>query len=286
MANISPSIVITGVSTGIGLGCAAEFVRRGYTVFGSVRKQADADRLQTQLGERFIPLLFDVTDQAAVDAAVVQVGAALQGKGLDGLINNSGIAEGGPLQHIPLDSVRRQFEVNVFGLLRVTQAFLPLLGAKENHPSKPGKILNISSVGGKFAAPFIGPYAATKHAVEALSQALRRELLMYGIDVIIIGPGAVASEIWDKGERSAEPFRDTAYYPSMLLFKKNFLDPGKQGLSLESIGKSIADIFENPRPKTRYAILKDKFKNWTIPRLLPDRVVDRFVGKANGLLKK
>ena len=286
MSDTRKSIVITGVSSGIGLGCAAEFIKRGYQVFGSVRKQEDAGRVQGLLGASFIPLIFDVTDEVGILAAVQVVEAHLKGAGLSGLINNSGIAEGGPLQHVGMDTLRRQFEVNVFGLLRVTQAFLPLLGAREGHIGAPGKIMNVSSVAGKIAAPFLGLYAASKHAVEALSHSLRRELMLYGIDVVIIGPGAVATEIWDKAEGMEIPFKGTAYYNSLLKLRDYAKKEGESGLTIEEIGKQMADIFENPRAKTRYALLKGKFMKWTIPRLLPDRFVDWFIGKNFGLLKK
>ncbi len=151
------------------------------------------------MGENFTPLVFDVTDRAAVLRAAEEVGEALGGSGLAGLVNNAGTAIGGPLMLQPLEEVRAHFEINVLGLVSVTQAFLPLLGARKFRTHGPGRILSIGSVGGKIASPFIGAYAGTKHAVEGISDSLRRELLPYGIDVILLEPGAVRTEIWDKG---------------------------------------------------------------------------------------
>jgi NADP-dependent 3-hydroxy acid dehydrogenase YdfG len=135
---------------------AKHFIQKGYEVFGSVRTSADANRLRTELGINFEPLLFDVTDADAVTEAAQSLTNRLAGTGLGGLINNAGIAIGGPLQHQPMDAITQHFDVNVLGLLRVTQAFLPLLGARINHPVRPGRIQNISSVNGQVAIPFYG----------------------------------------------------------------------------------------------------------------------------------
>jgi len=271
------SILITGASSGIGNGTAKEFIRRGYKVFGSVRKDEDAKRLKNELGENFFPLIFDVTDQAAVDRAATEVQKLLNGQGLGGLINNSGISISGPIEHLPIEKIAQNFEVNVFGLIRATKAFLPLLGTQKNHPSAPGRILNISSVAGKMAPPFMAPYVGSKHAVEGISHTLRRELMRYGIEVIIIGPGAVQTPIWDKG--SVDEYKDTAYIGSMAKFFGKFVSEGKKGLPLEEFSKQVVDIFETQKPKTRYALVQNKFQNWTLPRLLPDRAVDNFFKK-------
>lgn len=275
--NISKTILITGVSSGLGYGALKEFVARGYTVFGSVRKKEDADRLQSEFGEKFIPLLFDVTDHAAIENSVETVRQKLNGQGLGGLINNSGISVSGPLQYLSVDDIRKNFEVNVFGLIKVTQAFLPLLGAQANHPSAPGRILNMSSVAGKMAPPYMTPYVGSKHALEGISNSLRRELMRYGIEVVIIGPGAVQTPIWDKG--SLDKFKNTPYIASLAKFFTKFVTEGKQGMPLAVFSKRLVDIFETPKPKTRYAIVQGKFFNWILPRLFPDRMVDNFFKK-------
>ncbi|SOD94708.1 SDR family NAD(P)-dependent oxidoreductase [Spirosoma fluviale] len=273
MKPVSKHILITGVSTGIGYGAARHFIKRGYTVFGSVRTQPDADRLQVELGERFVPLLFDVTNADAVTEAARSLTERLAGSGLGGLINNAGIAIGGPLQHQPMDTIRQHFEVNVLGLIQVTQAFLPLLGARNDHPVQPGRVQNISSVNGQVAIPFMGAYVGSKHAVEGISHSLRREVRLFGVKVIIVGPGAVKTPIWGKGT-DMSLYADTPYYPAMKRFLKQVEAAENRGFSIDYLGERIVDIHETPRPRIRYALVPGKLVGWIIPRLLPARVLD------------
>lgn len=281
------SIVITGASSGIGYGAAKEFVTSGYQVFGSVRNEKDAERLTAELGSNFTPLLFDVTNQQAIQQAALSVEAIVGESGLAGLINNAGIATSGPLMHQSIDEIRLQFEVNVFGQIAVTQAFLPLLGATKYAKHQPGRIINISSIGGKIAFPFIGAYAGSKHAIEGISHSLRRELQLYGIDVIIIAPGAVNTPIWDK--ESAQDFSryaETDYAEATNAGQKYMLKVGKAGYSLEEVGKFIKKVFETPKPKTRYSLVPNSIINWIIPKMLPDRLLDKLIGKTLKLLPK
>lgn len=283
--NRPKTIVITGVSTGIGYACADQFTKQGYRVWGSVRKEEDAKRLKQELGERFTPLLMDVTDSAAIKKASTQVEQELNGESLGCLINNAGIAVDGPLQHIEMDRIRQQFDVNVIGLIDVTQNFLPLLGATKEFSGTPGRIINISSVGGQIAAPFIAPYIGTKHAVEGISHSLRRELQIYGIDVIIIAPGPIITAIWEKGVET-DAFQDTPYHEAFSNFSDYFQEMGKDGLPAKFLGSKIVGIHEAAKPKTYYAFLKGKMANYTLPKYLPDRTVDQIIGKQIGLLKK
>jgi short-subunit dehydrogenase len=277
------SIVITGVSTGIGYGVAKEFVGRGYRVFGSVRKDEDVERLAAEFGAGYVPLVFDVTDPEAVLGAADQVGEMLDGSVLAGLVNNVGTAVGGPLALQPLGEVRTHFEVNVVGLISVTQAFLPLLGMGRPRVEEPGKILNVGSTGGKIALPFIGAYAGTKHAVEGISDSLRRELLPYGIDVVLIEPGAVRTEIWDKGASQVGRYEGTDYAEPLDNFRRYAEVQAKSGYSPEEFGRHVVKVFEKKRPRTRYAIVPGKFTNFTLPRLLPDRWLDRLIARNVGL---
>jgi len=189
--------LVTGASTGIGRAAVKVLTGRGWRVFAGVRKQADADSLRQEFGDRVVPLLFDVTDAPAVRAAA-EIRTRLDGRTLNGLVNNVGMALRGSLALQPLDEIRRVFEVNVFGAITVSQAVIPLLGADPALTGEPGRISNITSLGGRVAAPFLGEYVMSKHALEAFTDSLRRELMIYGIDVIAIGPGAVATPIWDK----------------------------------------------------------------------------------------
>lgn len=278
------SIVITGVSSGIGYGAAKEFARSGYRVFGSVRKKEDAERLAAELGANFTPLLFDVTDREAVLGAAEEVGEMLGSSGLAGLVNNAGIEIRGPLMHEPLEEVRAHFEVNVVGLVSVTQSFLPLLGAKGPRTREPGRILNVGSAGGKIALPLIGAYAGTKHAVEGISDSLRRELLPYGIDVVVIEPGAVRTEIWEKGALGAERYDGTDYAEPLARFGEYLQGFEKDGYSPERFGRLVREVFEKRRPRTRYAMVPGRLANWTVPTLLPDRLLDRLIARNTGLV--
>ena len=278
------SVVITGVSTGIGWGATKVLIGKGFRVFGSVRKQADADRLKAEFGERFVPLIFDVTDEAAIRKAAGEVREALKGEKLAGLVNNAGVAVSGPLLELNVDDFRMQMEVNLTGPFMVTQAFAPLLGADRSLKGKPGRIVNISSVGGKTAAPFVGPYSASKFALEGMSESLRRELMLFGIDVIIIGPGAVKTAIWGKAEDvDITPYSNSPYFPSLKKFRDYFLSSGKTGLSPERLGRAILHALTVDSPKVRYAVVKGRFQNWTLPQILPKRFIDRTIAKNVGL---
>jgi NAD(P)-dependent dehydrogenase (short-subunit alcohol dehydrogenase family) len=191
------------------------------------------------------------------------------------------------LMYQPLDEIRLQFEVNVVGLIAVTQAFLPLLKVRQSPGMKPGKIINISSVGGKIAAPFIGAYAGSKHAVEGISHRLRRELQLHGIDLIIIGPGAVNTPIWDKeSAQDIGQYAVTEYAKSMRAFQEYITGMGKRGYSPEVMGRFIFNVFEQQSPKARYAIVPNPVRDWLLPLLLPDRWLDKLIGRNVGLLSK
>jgi len=280
------SVVVTGVSTGIGHGITSVLIRQGVHVFGSVRKPEDAARLSAEFPDGFTPLQFDVTDTRAIAAAVDIVRKSLSGRTLLGLVNNAGISVFGPLIHVPLEEFRRQLEVNLVSVLGVTQAFAPLLGADRSLKGGPGRIVNIGSVGGKIAPPFIGHYAASKFALEGLSESLRRELLLYGIDVIVVGPGAVATPIWDKGEKEdISRFDKTEYGPALRRFAEYFLREGKKGYPPERVGQVVWRALSSARPRVRYAVVPHVFRSWIMPRLLPKRLIDRTIGRGIGLMK-
>lgn len=283
MKKKSKSILITGTSSGIGYHAAQTFLENGYRVFGSVRKEEDAQRLEKEFGSRVTPLVFDVCDEEAVQKAVATVERELEDDGLGGLINNAGIAVGGPLLHLSKEVFRKQLEVNVWGQFNVIQAFLPLLGARENHLAAPGRIINISSVSGKLAYPFLVPYAASKHALEALSHGLRRELLVYGIDVVIVGPGAVKTPIWDKGTEMGT-YESTRYTKAIKDLKQYFRNVNQNALEPHFIAKKLVRIMEKKRPRARYAFIPgNSLVSWTLPNLLPHRLLDRVLGRVMGL---
>jgi NAD(P)-dependent dehydrogenase (short-subunit alcohol dehydrogenase family) len=279
--------VITGASTGIGRGAVKVLIGRGWRVFAGVRKSADAASLRQEFGAKVVPLVFDVTDGMGVRSAAAEVRKQLAGRTLKGLVNNAGMGIGGPLMHQPIDEIRRVLEVNVLGPVRVAQAFLPQLGADQSLSGGPGRVINITSVGGKIAPPFLGDYAMSKHALEAFSESLRRELMIYGIDVIAIGPGAVVTPIWDKAEQTDDrPYAKTDYAAALKAFKQRFIAEGRKGLPPERIGEAIHHALTAPKPRARYAVLRGRFINWTLPNFLPKRVVDRLIAAQVGLTRR
>lgn len=280
------SVMITGVSTGIGWGAVKVLVGKGFHVFGSVRKQADADRLKTEFGEAFTPLIFDVTDETAVRAGARQVEAALGGATLAGLVNNAGVAVAGPLLYLPVDEWRQQLEVNLTGVVIATQAFAPLLGAGGGRVSDPGRIVNISSVGGRNANPFLAPYCTTKFGLEGMSEALRRELLPFGVDVVVVAPGAVATPIWDKADQvDTSRYDNTVYASALERLRGYMLAMGNAGLPPEKIGEAIATALTAPTPKVRYVVSPSPLQV-LMTEILPKRTVDRITGERLGLLPR
>lgn len=282
--SLDRAIVVTGASTGIGRAGVAKAVAEGAHVFASVRKQADGDSLKTEFGEAVTPLLFDVADEAAVRAGAAQVATALGNRKLFGLVNNAGIAVSGPLLYVDNEDLRRQFETNVIGVHSVTRAFAGLLGADSDRNGNPGRIVMISSVGGRFGSPFAGPYSASKFAVEGYSQSLRRELMVFGIDVIVIGPGAIRTPIWSKAdEGEVQRLGNTPYARAARAVYEYFMNAGKNGLEPEKVGDLIWQSLTTARPKVRYEILRRPFMDAVLPRALPPRTVDRAIARRLGL---
>lgn len=280
------SVVITGVSTGIGWGTTKVLIQKGFRVFGSVRKPQDAERLQKEFGDLFVPLIFDVTDEPAVQAAAEQVRAQLKGEKLFGLVNNAGIAVAAPLIHLNTDEFRHQLEVNLVSVLIVTKAFVPLLGSDRSLRGAPGRILNMSSVGGKRGGPFLGAYVASKHGLEGFSETLRRELMLYGIDVIIIGPGAIATPIWDKAEQvDANLYADTEYFESGVRVQKYMVEGGRKGYPPEKVGEVVWEALISSKPRVRYAVIPGNPVSRFIQSLLPKRVLDNIIARNLGFKK-
>jgi NAD(P)-dependent dehydrogenase (short-subunit alcohol dehydrogenase family) len=278
-------ILVTGASTGIGYSAVEHLIRSGYGVFGSVRKQEDASRLQSDFGDNFIPLIFDVTDEQAVLDSVETVKSKMgPGDQLISIVNNSGIALGGPIQFLPTDVYRKQFEVNLFGVVNVTRSYLKLLGA-ERGASHRGRVVMISSVSGKRSYPFVSPYTASKHALEAFSDSLRREMMLYGVKVVIIEPGPIKTPIWDKTPSVEDnPFLGTDYESSLRKFYGQMVTKGKhEGLPVDRVGKLIEKVITIKNPKTRYVITGRKWLDFILPGILPDRMLDKLFAKFLGI---
>lgn len=280
------SVVVTGASTGIGWATCKVLLDKGFRVFGSVRKQGDADRLKQEFGQNFTPLAFDVTDEAAVRAAADVVRAALNGETLAGLVNNAGIAVSGPAFEMPLSDFRKQIDVNVVGPFIATQAFGPLLGADPALKGPSGRIVMMSSVAGQNGNPLLSPYSTSKHALEGMSESLRRELMLYGIDVIVIGPGAVKTPIWDKAEEvDISIYESSPFFPALERMRGYMLKMADGGLPADRIGEAVHAALTLPRPKVRYELSPEPFR-MLMMRILPKRVIDGIIAKRLGLLPK
>jgi NAD(P)-dependent dehydrogenase (short-subunit alcohol dehydrogenase family) len=232
----------------------------------------------------FTPIFFDVTDETAVTTAAAKVGALLGGKTLLGLVNNAGVAVGGPLLEVPIKELRRQLEVNLVGQMIVTQAFAPLLGAGPSRSADRGRIVMVSSIAGRRAFPFMGPYAASKFGFEGLSESLRRELMLFGIDVIVVAPGPIATPVWDKAEAvDVASVAGSPYAPAVSKGRQFILAQGRKGFGPERVGRVIADALTVKRPKIRYTVTPNPIRNQLLNRL-PKRLVDRMLARRLGLM--
>jgi NAD(P)-dependent dehydrogenase (short-subunit alcohol dehydrogenase family) len=273
--NTSNNVLVTGASTGLGRSAALLLAASGWQVYAGVRKRADGASLQAEAEGELLPLELDVTKPDSVAAAIGQLAKATGGE-LHGLVNNAGVYVGGPLELMRPGEIDDTFAVNVIGLLAVTRACLPLLRAAR------GRIVNISSISGLIAMPGVSAYAASKHAVEAITDALRVELHPFGIEVIAVEPGGIKTPIWDKGaKRDAEINEDEdaaevrkLYAPLVKLLQKLNAKPG--GLPAEAVAKVVIDALESKRPKNRYLVGKDA-KSIALLRRLPDALRDRAI---------
>jgi NAD(P)-dependent dehydrogenase (short-subunit alcohol dehydrogenase family) len=277
-SNPLKTVVITGVSSGVGFEAALDLAAHGYHVFGSVRTQNDAERVQAAIGGRFTALVFDVTDAAAVQAGAAQVQRALGAGNLTALVNNAGMNAVGPLMHVPLDEVRRMFEVNVFGMLAVTQAFLPLLGARAGAPKPRGRIVNLSSLAGGVTFPFFGAYSASKHALESLNDALRRELVLYGIDVVAVEPPSIRTPIFDKVAAVDPRYAATDFAPALAGMGAVMAREWKQAIPVSRAAGAIRRAIEARRPRARYPLTP----LWYLRHLLGMRAFDAVANARMG----
>jgi NAD(P)-dependent dehydrogenase (short-subunit alcohol dehydrogenase family) len=276
-----PTVLITGASTGIGRATALRLAGSGWTVLAGVRKVNDGDVLVAAGGERVVPIILDVTDATQIEAAAQRVGEIAPG-GLDALVNNAGIGFGGPLELTPIDDLRNQLEVNVLGPVALTQAVLPALRRAR------GRIVFVSSVGGRVAMAFTAPYAASKHAVEAIGDALRVELRSSNVQVALVEPGSVTTPIWDKGRAQGDdlsvPAELTDQYGHVQAAMSKVLDnTERRGVPPEQVAETIERALTARRMKARYLIGRDAKAMLLAKRLLPDHVFDRVARRALGV---
>lgn len=279
-------VILTGASTGIGYASASYLAERKFFVIATVRKTQDAERL-TKLHSNIFPILLDVCFPDQVDALAVAIDQFLhlnQRPYLDALINNAGIALGGPLVELDDQVLQQQLEVNVVAPMRMIRALAPALGVKADS-KQGGRIIQVSSISGERAMPFVGPYTASKFALEGISDSLRMELLPFGVDVIIVQPGPINTEIWDKAPTPEEnPFKDGLYAHALKRFYEFIVQGGRKGLAPVEIAKVIHKALIASKPKTRYVKTPGFFIRVFLPKRLPTRVFDRLIGKLLGLL--
>ena len=268
-------VVITGASTGIGAACALHLDRLGFTVIAGVRKLEDGAALQRAGASGLIPLLLDVTDETLIRKAQAIVSEKVGSHGLYGLINNAGIAVVGPLEAVPIPDLRRQLEINVIGQIAVTQAFLPLIRQAR------GRIVNMGSIAGRGAMPLMGPYSASKFALEAMTDALRLELQQWGIQVSIVEPGAIATPIWEKSGKGATdletamPMDMRAMYAALVTAVRKVVgEASARAISADAVAQAVEHALTAPRPKTRYLVGTDAKLRALMIKLLPDRLAD------------
>lgn len=278
------AVVITGASTGIGAACACHLDRLGFLVFAGVRKAQDGTALRQRGSGRLVPLLVDVTDADSIQKAKEFVAGRVGQAGLFGLVNNAGIAVAGPLEAVPIADLRQQFEVNAIGQVAVTQAFLPLIRQAR------GRIVNMGSIAGRAAMPLMGPYSASKFALEAITDALRLEVQQWGIHVTIVEPGAIATPIWEKSGQDAadleaatpEELR-TLYAAAIAGVKEVVAEAAKRAIPPDVVAKVVEQALTASRPKTRYLVGADAKIRALMVKLLPDRLADRLLTRVLNL---
>ncbi len=270
-------VLVTGTSTGIGAACVRRLAADGWTVFAGVRRPEDGDRLRSAVAGDVRPLTLDVCDAAQVDAAVAEVAAATGGR-LDGLVNNAGIALGGPVEVLPDEDWRRVFDVNLFGLLAVTRAAFPLVAASG------GRFVLVGSIAGRTSAPGMAAYSASKHALEAVAESMRHELSRTPMRVALVEPGEVQSAIWDKAEAEVDRLdamlagAPRGRYGWLLPVTRAFVAEGRRiGVPADAVAVRVAHALTAARPRARY-LVGPATRSTALVCALPDAVRDRAVG--------
>lgn len=276
-----PTVLVTGASSGIGQACAIHLDRVGWRVLAGIRRPEAIDALRAVASARLQPVILDVTDAALIESAAAAVREAVGDRGIQGLVNNAGIAVAGIAEFLPMERLREQLEVNFFGQVAVTQALLPLLRAGN------GRVVNMSSISGRHAAPFFGAYAASKHALEAWSDSLRQEVAIWGLHVAIIEPGAIDTPIWESGEARARRIVEempeagrSLYAAAVTAGLDTTRRAGKRGIAAQRVAEVVEDALSSASPRVRYVVGRDARVQAAAKRLLPDAWVDRLTRRA------
>lgn len=278
------SALITGASTGIGRATALRLDRTGWRVFAGVRRDEDAESLRAAGSDRLTALMLDVTDATQIATAARRIDEELGAAGLDGLVNNAGIAVPGPLEALPIDDFRRQIEVNLTAHVAVTQATLASIRRAR------GRVVFVTSIGGLIAFPMFGAYHAAKFGLEAVGDVFRQELRPWGIEVSVVEPGSIATPIWERGQRAADAFLASAddeqkelYASPIAAYREVARRTGARGIPPEKVAKAIEHALSSRRPRTRYLVGADARAQARVRHLLPTRLLDRIIARATGL---
>ncbi len=278
------NVLITGASTGIGAACARMLAGRGWRVFAGVRKMADGEALLAGSEGRIIPVILDVTHREQIKTVMQEIGVQCGEAGLQGVVNNAGIALAGPLEFMPMEAFEKQFEVNVLGLIAVTQAVMPLIRASR------GRIVLTGSNSGFMCEPFLAGYGATKHALEAIADSLRIELRPWGIEVALIQPGAIRTPIWSKSREAAEQFFvgmppecEKLYSAPIIALRKMVEKVPSMAIAPERVARAVTHALESRRPRTRYPVGLDSVVGSLLVRVVPDRLLDWVIRKVMGI---
>jgi NAD(P)-dependent dehydrogenase (short-subunit alcohol dehydrogenase family) len=278
--NASGAVVVTGASTGIGRATALLLDSKGYRVFAGVRKEADARELAKDGSDRLVPITLDVTDAGQIESARQQVAESLGDQGLVGLVNNAGVGGGGPIEFMPLDELRRTLEINLIGQVAVTQAFIPLIRKAK------GTIVFIASIGGRVASPFMSPYNTSKFGIEALGESLRHELRPWEIDVVVVEPGSIDTEIWSKGneqlrEQVEEMPEDARrlYGRQVTRFGEVLKETAGRGISPDKVAEVVHKSIASENPKHRYLVGTDAKIGARLKGTLPDRTFSKLAAR-------
>jgi NAD(P)-dependent dehydrogenase (short-subunit alcohol dehydrogenase family) len=277
------SVLVTGASTGIGRATALHLDGKGWRVFAGVRREGDADALREVGSERLVPLMLDVTDPGQIASAAERIGSETGTAGLDGLVNNAGIAVPGPLETLPIDDFKRQIEVNLTAHVAVTQAMLPAIRTAR------GRIVFNTSIGGRMAFPLFGAYHAAKFGLEAVGDVFRQELRPWGIGVSIVEPGSIATPIWERGQAEVDAIGERAgdaqadlYGEAIEAGREVARKTGARGIPPERVATKIEHALSARRPRTRYLVGADARGQAVLSSILPDRLVDWIVARATG----
>lgn len=278
------SALVTGASTGIGRATALHLDGQGWRVFAGVRREEDAASLREAGSDRLVPLMLDVTDAGQIGAAAERIGEETAGTGLDGLVNNAGIAVPGPLETLPIEDFKRQIDVNLNAQVAVTQAMLPAIRTGR------GRIVFITSIGGLMAFPMFGAYHAAKFGLEAVGDVFRQELRPWGISVSVVEPGSIATPIWERGQAEVDAIAGRAgdghtdlYGEAIEAYREVARKTGERGIPPEKVAAKIEHALRARRPRVRYLVGADARGQAFASRVLPDRLVDWIVARATGM---